>query len=265
MKVSEKGIVKTGKAEIKYFRFGTGKKQMVILPGFSVHGVSAMAELIASSFRLFAGDYTVTVIDRRTEVPRGYTIRDMALDAADAMDVLGIRDAYIYAVSMGGMAAQVLACERPDLVKKMMLGSTTSRIGKDAGEALSQWERLLENGNTDGFLKLFCEYVYSPEFNAKFGEEIRKICGSPDGEDLIYLKAIYGENGFFSVYDDLERIKCDLLVIGASEDRIFGAEASREISGKTGGELYIYEGMSHAVYDEAPDYRERVKRFFDEP
>ena len=32
---------------------------------------------------------------------------------------------------------------------------------------------------------------------------------------------------------------------------------------KIGCEVLVYEGFSHAVYDEAPDYLEQVKAFFE--
>ena len=63
-------------------------------------------------------------------------------------------------------------------------------------------------------------------------------------------------------YDELARIACPTLVIGGTEDGIVTGEASREIAGRIPkSELYLYEGLSHGLYEEAPDFLERVAAF----
>ena len=57
-------------------------------------------------------------------------------------------------------------------------------------------------------------------------------------------------------WEELPRIFCPTLIIGGTEDRIVTAEGSRELAGQIGGaELFLYEGLSHALYEEA------VKKF----
>ena len=59
--------------------------------------------------------------------------------------------------------------------------------------------------------------------------------------------------------EDLGKINCPVLVIGASEDKVLGGEASKEIAaGIPGAELYIYEGYSHGAYEQAKDFNSRV-------
>lgn len=55
-----------------------------------------------------------------------YAVSDMAKDASGLLDALGIRDAHIVGVSLGGMVAQALAIARPDLVRTMTLVMTQS-------------------------------------------------------------------------------------------------------------------------------------------
>ena len=63
-------------------------------------------------------------------------------------------------------------------------------------------------------------------------------------------------------YDELSRIRCPTLVIGGTDDRIVTAQASEEMAAKIeGSQLYLYEGLGHGLYEEAPDFLARVAEF----
>ena len=66
-----------------------------------------------------------------------------------------------------------------------------------------------------------------------------------------------------NAYDELERIKCPVFVIGGSEDKIVGEEASLEIAKKLNCDIYIYKDLGHAIYEEAKDFNRRVLEFFE--
>ena len=107
--------------QLDYIRFGSGTKPLVMIQGLNTRGIKGAALALAYMYRIFAKDYTVYLFDRRPVVQEGITVRDMALDIAMAMDTLGIKNADVFGVSQGGMIAQHLAIDRPDLVKKMVL------------------------------------------------------------------------------------------------------------------------------------------------
>ena len=63
-------------------------------------------------------------------------------------------------------------------------------------------------------------------------------------------------------YDQLGKIVCPTLIIGADRDAVLGPEASIELhEAITGSELYMYEGYSHGVYEQAGDFNDRVLRW----
>ena len=63
---------------------------------------------------------------------------------------------------------------------------------------------------------------------------------------------------------ELENIKCPVLVIADSNDKIFDVSESKNIAEKLNCEIFIYHDYGHAVYDEAPDYKARILKFFRE-
>ena len=53
-----------------------------------------------------------------------------------------------------------------------------------------------------------------------------------------------------------------MLVIGGTDDRIVTGQASEEMTERIpGSELYMYEGLGHGLYEEAPDFLTRVADF----
>lgn len=65
----------------------------------------------------------------------------------------------------------------------------------------------------------------------------------------------------FDVMGDLRKIECPVLVIGSKDDGVLCGRASEEIAEALKCEVFMYEGYGHAVYDLAPDYRDRMLKF----
>ncbi len=254
--------VSTNGYEMSYFSFGTGETPLVMLPGISVKDVTTLADAVAMAYARFAERFTVYVFDRRSNIPRGYGIGDTAIDTAAALDRLEIRKACVFGVSMGGMTAQQLAVNRHDLVERLVLSSTASRIPQQAKELLSKIHRLAKDGKKDALALTFAEAVYSPSFFEKYRPAILALLSDCTQAELDKFAALTEGIVKFDIYDSLDKIACPLLVIGAGEDKLLGTQSSIEIAKKTGAELYIYEGYGHAAYDEAPDYKDRLFEFF---
>ena len=62
-------------------------------------------------------------------------------------------------------------------------------------------------------------------------------------------------------YETLERIQCPAFVIGGKQDKVVTKEASEELAQKLGCEIYMYENLGHAAYEEASDFNKKVLEF----
>lgn len=254
--------VAVGGSDIGYFSFGRGDVPFVMLPGIFTKSILTLAELVAMAYQQFAQDFRIYVFDRRTDIEPDCTIDSCAEDTAEAMDRLGLKNACVFGVSMGGMIAQSLAVKRPDLVGRLVLGSTASRISPDAARLLDSISELAGRNDTAALYEAFAKAVYTPSFYEKYQKAIMLSMQGSTDEDIRRFVLLTEAIKKFDIYGELDKVKCPLLVIGAGEDGILGVQASRDIAEKTGAELYIYEGYGHAAYDEAEDYKDRLFEFF---
>ena len=126
---AKNGILTFDNATMEYIRFGSGSKTLVMLPGLGdgLRTMKGTALPMAVMYRIFARAYTVYAFSRKDPLPQGYTTRDMARDQKEAMDALGIEQADVLGVSMGGMIAQHLAADYPEKVGKLVLTVTCCR------------------------------------------------------------------------------------------------------------------------------------------
>ena len=132
--------VKTAAFSMDYFKFGQGENVMVILPGLSVQSVMGLADAVADAYGSFADAFTVYLFDRRKELPAVYPVRAMAEDTAAAFQALGLRDVFLFGASQGGMMAMEIALRHPELVRKLALGSTASRVEDARFGNIQTWD-----------------------------------------------------------------------------------------------------------------------------
>ena len=250
--------------EMDYIRFGSGKRVLLMLPGVGdgLATVKGLAVPFALMYRALAKDFTVYVFSRRVHLPRHMTTRDMAEDVNEAMEKLGLAGAAVVGVSQGGMIAQWLALDHPDKVAKLVLTVTLSRPNDTVREAVALWSDMARRGDYKGIMLDTAERSYTPRRvrRARLTYALMGNLGKPKSFERFLIQA---ESCLtHDAYDELGRIACPTLVIGGTEDKIVTGAASEEIAAKIpGSELYMYEGLSHGLYEEAPDFLQRVADF----
>ena len=258
-------LVKTvtiGETEMDYLHFGneTGEK-LVILPGLALKSVTGSAEGIVFAYALLAKDYDVYLFDHIKEEPDGYTVADMARDTLAVFDTLGLTRVHLMGVSMGGMVAQRIAIDAPERVTSLILCSTAMNMTHSNREAFANWISFAEARNTPALMESFGETVYTPSFYAQYKDAI--IASGEGAAERDFSNFLISVNAVlsFDVSDEIQKIACPVLVLGAEEDWALGVQASYDLAHALRCESYIYEGYGHAVYDEAPDFLDRIAAF----
>ena len=249
---------------LDYIRFGIGKKNLLMLPGLGdgLKTVKGTALPMAVMYRMFAREFTVWAFSRRNEQKPGSTTREMARDAALAMDALGIGKADVFGVSMGGMIAQWLAIDYPEKVDKLILAVTCAEPNPILTEAVEEWIALAKQGDHTGFMDSNLKRIYSEDYYRK-NKWMAPIVGKltkPKSYDRFFTLAdaclTHDAQGY------LHQIQSPTLVIGGEQDQALGGEPSRQIAAAIpGAKLKMYPQWGHGVYEEEKEFNRLVLDF----
>lgn len=253
--------VKIHNSEIEYIRFWDWKKIFIIIPGLSLKSVLLSEEAIIASFSEFMDDFTVYLFDRIKDVPENYSIYNIAEDTYNAMINLWIKSCNIFWASQWWMIAQCIAIKYPDFVQKMVLWSTTCKIEFSALKIISERIELAKLNNISELNKKFLNDIYCKETIKKYWDIILQSNANITDKEIQRFIMLASTIFDFDVEHDLWNIKCKTLVIGSNDDLIFWWESAKNLAEKLNGELYLYDHYGHAVYDEAPDFREKMLKF----
>lgn len=258
--------VVTSDFEMEYCTFGNGPKAFVIIPGLSLRSVLQSASSIETSYKIFKEDYTVYLFDRRKNMPEVYSVAEMAKDLACALKALNIQGADILGTSQGGMIAQHIAIENPELVNKLVLASSSSKAEPVQLEVIGHWTDLAREGKADELVADFIDNAFTPAFLQRYRRALLMMYRNLTVEELRRFAITSDACAGINTYDNLGKIQCPTFVIGAGLDHVVGYQASVKIAEKlkmenVPYEFYTYEENGHAVYDEVKDYKERILNF----
>ena len=183
-----------------------------------------------------------------------YDLGDMARDTVGLLDALGLADAHLVGVSMGGMIAQTVAARHPGRVRTLTSIMSTTGARRTGRPAPSTWWRLAtarpprtRTDAVDGAVRVF-RHIGSHGF--PFDEEsVRERAGLswdryPTSEGVTrQLAAIFASGDRTA---ELRRIDVPTLVIHGDRDRMVhptgGAATARAIAG---ARLHTVAGMGH--------------------
>lgn len=248
--------------QMNYITFGKGERPLIMIQGLSTRSIKGASLSLAYMYRLFAKDYKVYLFDRRENIGESITVRELAADIALAMDALEIKNADIFGVSQGGMIAQYLAIDRPDLVNKLVLAVTLSKNNETVKTVIDNWIKMTEQNDIKNLVTDMAEKMYTDSYMRRYKMfmPLLTILQKPKNVPrfITLAKACLTCNA----YDELDKIQCPVFVIGGMQDKITGGEASIEIAEKLGCKSFIYEDLGHAAYEEAKDFNQRIYDFF---
>lgn len=261
--------MKNGRVVIKdtdmyYVSFGHGSKNLIVLPGLSdgLTTVKGKALFLKAPYKRFQNEYTVYMFSRKNKMPEDYTIRQMAEDQALAMKVLGIGRAAVLGVSQGGMVAQYLAIDYPELVEKLILTVTAPYANDIVKDAVGSWIGMAKQGDHVLLMVDTAERMYSKahlDKNRKLFPVIARFT-KPASYERFFRNAYAIME--FDAREELSKICCPTLIIAGDDDNTVGNDAPYELNDRIpDSKVYIYHGLGHGAFEEAKDFYDRVYEF----
>jgi len=263
---AKSGSIAIGSENTDYVSFGRGGTNLIIIPGLGdgLRTVKGMAVTLALMYRLYTRDFKVHIFSRINELEEGYATKDMARDLNEVMGMLGIEKAHVMGISQGGMIAQYLAIDHPQVVDKLVIGVSTSRQNETIQAVIGSWIEMAEAGDYRRLTIDSMEKTY-PEKKAKKYRPFYPIMtrvGKPKSFSrfIIQARSCLGHNA----YGELHKITNPALVIGDDNDQVIGKHTSEELAGRLSHcKLHITRGLGHAAFQDR-EFNKQVLTFLKE-
>jgi len=262
--MTEKGVFGNG---IPYVRYGKGEKALLVLSGGPGNDPPSgmMLRLFTGAFKRLAQNHVVYIVTRKFGLPEGYTTRDMSKDYA-AM----IRDDFdggpidVVGVSFGGLIAQHLAADHPNLIRRLVIAMAAYKVGDEGLQLDTRYAELMSQGKTreasttmvsamypsgikKHLLKFFI-WLFSPLISSK---------PTNPSDMLVEAKAESEHDS----KNRLAEINVSTLVIAGDNDFYFPEQLYRETAaGIPNARLILYEGVGHNATGEK-QFEEDVLKF----
>ena len=258
-------------SRIPFVRIGSGSDPIVVLNGgqaFVRRPTPARAQRDARRIaRLLPSHRTVYVLGYDPAPPAGYSIDMIVSDVSRILrDEIG--PASIMGISFGGFVATRLAADHPDLVKDLILMVSAHRFSEQGRRSVDRQLEYAWQGDFEGFLDEFGLVFRRPWLNwllrLRLKQERKRLHETMNDSAIIVrgLNAVAGED----VGEDpswLRTIRARTLIVGATRDPFFDAEAMEEAACLiAGAQLKLFKGETHMLpVERARDVAKVVKAF----
>jgi pimeloyl-ACP methyl ester carboxylesterase len=257
-----------GDIHIHYDTRGQGEPLLLIM-GYRGSGFMWGEEfitLLSHSFQVIYFDNRGTGLSDQPDTL--YTIPIMADDAAGLLRHLGIRQAHVFGISMGGMIAQELALRHPQMVRRLVLGCTSCGGPQAFLASLEVLAKLIHppDMSLEEAVRRQWTVMFSPKFletQHDFLEMLTQralLYPAPPHTSLRHLMALQR----FNTYGRLGMITAPTLVITGADDVIVPSANSLLLAARIhGAYLEIMKNTGHGFFWEASwDVVALLRKFF---
>jgi 3-oxoadipate enol-lactonase len=243
-------------------------------PLLCVMGLSADTLAWALQVPAFSERHRTVIFDNR-DVGRSsmadgpYEVADMARDALDLADALGLETFHLLGVSMGGAIAQEMALAAPERIRTLTLTVTFARSGA-WGQVLSKaWgARVLDSPrerHVDELLLLnLSEEMFENPEAVEFARSLMLQNPNPQAPEAFARQL--DASSRHDTLDRLPSLSMPTHVIGGERDILVPVWKSKEIAGLIpGAKLTVIERAPHGLtMERAQEFNELVLGFIAE-
>jgi 3-oxoadipate enol-lactonase len=240
---------------LAYVRRGSGEPLLLVMGVAGHHGMwgEAFLDGLAERFDVIAFDHRG--IGDSHVAAAGFTVADLAADAAAVLDHMGWDSAHVMGISMGGVVAQELALRHPDRVRRLVLGCTWPDPQDVWAPGVGKLAEAASSGNAAVAARLMFEANVSPGFAGGTGrfDEFINVSSEVKVPGPVVLMQMQAA----AVHDASERLAAlgvpTLVVHGTVDDVILTAAGERLAALIPGAHLDLWDGVGHLFFWEQPE------------
>lgn len=232
------------------------------------HSLAASLEMWEPQLPALTKHFRVLRYDTRghggSEVPPGaYSLSMLASDVRALLGALGIARTHFVGLSLGGMIGQAIALEHPEILERLVLADTASRMVPETGPL---WEERIANVERHGMAPRVEETIgrwFTPPFideSPGVVDDIRMLIRTTAPQGFIGCsRAIQG----LDYTDRLGEIEAPTLIVVGADDLgtpVALSEVMRD--GIPGSKLVVLEAAAHlSNVEQAERFNEAVTSF----
>lgn len=185
----------------------------------------------------------------------GFTLDDLAGDAAAVLDHLGWGSAHVMGISMGGVIAQELVLAHPERVRTLTLGCTWPDPADVWAPGVGKLAEAATSGDAALAAQLMFEANVSPAFAAESGrfEEFGTVAGSVKVPGPVVLMQMQAAAAHDALSRLVEVTAPTLVIHGTADDIILASAGERLAAAIPRATLDLWDGVGHLFFWEQPD------------
>lgn len=264
------GFVDRDGVRIHYEVFGNGPETILFVPPWAIsHSRIYKAQIpwFSDHFRCVAYDPRGNGKSDRPGRVEAYTADEHVADALAVLDATQTDSAILFGMSGGGGVAAMVAACHPARSRAAILVDTNATIGpgnprmtpahfQEDRRTFEGWDKYSRDywlRDYPDFARFFLEHVNADRHSTKQLEDALYWAAETDGETLVLTVAARTIAPSFDASEQMYRsIRCPLLLIHCTGDRIQPVERARHIARVTGAELVEIESEGHAPQSRYP-------------
>ncbi|MFB3888485.1 MAG: alpha/beta fold hydrolase [Candidatus Bathyarchaeia archaeon] len=239
---------------VPYVRLGKGGKVLVVFSGGPGSFLpSGSLSRLSNEFKVLSESRAVYVMSRKSGLPEGYSTRDMAEDYAEV-----IKDEFeggpvdVMGMSYGGLIAQHLAADHPELVRRLVLAMSAYRLCDGGKKVDMRFAELLSEGKKRAAFNALGPIINARGIKKRLLKSFMWLFGplmlnKPENPSdlLVEGKAEVAHDSRNRLAD----IKAPTLIIGGDKDYYFPLDLYRETAaGIPNARLILREGKGHVIW-----------------
>jgi 3-oxoadipate enol-lactonase len=249
-------MVKSGDLNMEYYIEGSGPPLLLVM-GLGGQASSWGEPLLEGLQKQFT---TIRFSNRgtgATDKPSGgFTVPQMAEDAAGLMETIGLPQAHVFGISMGGMIAQELVLKHPNKVQGLVLGCTNCGPAHSVSipaQTLTKFGQIMQLPVEERIQRF---WGITPEFIEERADFLTRIMelGMATPTPMETFGMQFNAVQSFDTYGRLPDVRSPTLILHGDRDVLVPVENVEVLHERiTGSRLRIVQGTGHCFFWEEPE------------